>query len=306
MPDTEKHEEPSAAGTDDLAVDADRGSRDPLDDGAHVPILYARAVGVVELRDRDAIAAFCRRRPAVHAYALGDLDDFFWPHTRWYGWERDGVLEQLVLLYDEPHPPVLLALAEEPVSTMAALLRAVGRELPARVYAHLTDSLLAALEPRFVPEAPPVAHRKLGLVDREKLARSDDGVVPLGPENREEVLRFYERAYPGTWFELRMLETRRYVGIREEGRLVCIAGVHVWSPSWRVAALGNVATIPDARGRGLATTACAHLCRMLLDDGIETIALNVRADNMAAIRSYEKLGFAHAADYVEVPLGAAR
>ena len=84
--------------------------------------------------------------------------------------------------------------------------------------------------------------------------------------------------------------------------LVCVAGVHVWSPTWRVAALGNVATLPAARGTGLATAACARLCRMLLEDGIDTISLNVRADNAAAIRAYEKLGFAHAADYVEVVL----
>jgi len=41
---------------------------------------------IVELRDRDELASFFRRRPAVHAYELGDLDDFFWPHTRWFGW----------------------------------------------------------------------------------------------------------------------------------------------------------------------------------------------------------------------------
>jgi predicted GNAT family acetyltransferase len=99
-----------------------------------------------------------------------------------------------------------------------------------------------------------------------------------------------------------MLETQRYVGIRDGADLVCVAGVHVWSQEWRVAALGNVATLPEARGRGLATTACAHLCSMLLGDGIDTISLNVRADNAAAIAAYEKLGFAHAADYVEVPL----
>jgi predicted GNAT family acetyltransferase len=69
-----------------------------------------------------------------------------------------------------------------------------------------------------------------------------------------------------------------------------------------VATLGNVATLPEARGTGLATAACARLCRMLLADGIDTISLNVRADNDAAIRAYEKLGFAHAADYVEVVL----
>jgi predicted GNAT family acetyltransferase len=32
------------------------------------------------------------------------------------------------------------------------------------------------------------------------------------------------------------------------------------------------------------------------------ISLNVRADNAAAIRAYEKLGFAQAAEYVEVSL----
>ena len=129
--------------------------------------------------------------------------------------------------------------------------------------------------------------------------------MPLGPDDLDEVLAFYARAYPGTWFEPRMLETRRYVGIRDAGGLACVAGVHVWSPEWRVAALGNVATLPEARGRGLATAACAHLCRVLLDDGIDTISLNVRADNAAAIAAYERLGFAQAADYVEVPLSRA-
>jgi predicted GNAT family acetyltransferase len=264
-------------------------------------------VGVVELRDREAIAEFCRRRPAVHAYSLGDLDDFFWPHTRWLAWEGDGGLEQLVLLYDEPDPPVLLALAEPPEERMAELLAAVDAELPARVYAHLTPGLLDRLVPRYVAVSAPAAHRKLGLVDPSRLVDEDrDDALPLGPEHLDEVAAFYARAYPGTWFETRMLETRRYVGIREGGTLVCVAGVHVWSPTWRVAALGNVATLPVVRGRGLATGACARLCRLLLADGIEVISLNVRSDNHAAIRAYEKLGFAHAADYVEVPLRRAR
>jgi ribosomal protein S18 acetylase RimI-like enzyme len=150
-----------------------------------------------------------------------------------------------------------------------------------------------------------MAHRKLGLVDPSRLEGHGDGSVPLGPGDLDEVLAFYERAYPGTWFEPRMLETRRYVGIRAAEGLVCVAGVHVWSPEWRVAALGNVATLPDARGRGLATAACADLCRRLLEDGIDVIALNVRADNSAAIHAYERLGFTQAADYVEVPLSRA-
>lgn len=258
---------------------------------------------VVELRDRDVIAGFCRRRPAVHAYELGDLDDFFWPHTRWLGWEPDGQLEQVALLYDEPDPPVLLAFAEEPEHGMADLLRSVAADLPRRLYAHLSPALVDALAPAIVPSAAPIAHCKLGLVDPALLEQHDTAEAELlSPSQLAEIDAFYRRAYPGTWFQPRMLETGRYVGIRRDGGLACVAGIHVWSPTWGVAALGNVATLPALRGTGLATAACARLCRVLLDDGIDVVSLNVRSDNAAAIHTYEKLGFAHAADYVEVPL----
>jgi ribosomal protein S18 acetylase RimI-like enzyme len=69
-----------------------------------------------------------------------------------------------------------------------------------------------------------------------------------------------------------------------------------------VAALGNVATLPELRGRGLARAACAALCLLLLEDGIETIALNVRADNDAAIAAYSRLGFEVATSYWEAGL----
>ena len=72
MPGTDEDEKPPAARADGLAVDADGGPRDPLDDGAHRAILYPRRVGVVELRDRDVIASFCRRRPADARGATGD------------------------------------------------------------------------------------------------------------------------------------------------------------------------------------------------------------------------------------------
>ena len=263
-------------------------------------------MSVVELRDREEIARFLRRRPAVHAYELGDLDDFFWPHTRWLAWRPNGRIEQVALLYGEPDPPVLLALAEEPAAGMDALLRSFAPELPARLYAHLSPGLVESLAPARVSETAAISHRKLGLVEPGRLEPHDTAdVESLGPRDLNEVEAFYSRAYPGTWFHPRMLETGRYVGIRLDDELACVAGVHVWSPTWRVATLGNVATVPSARGSGLATAACARLCRILLDDGIDVISLNVRADNVAAIRAYEKLGFEHAADYVEVMLRAA-
>ena len=50
------------------------------------------------------------------------------------------------------------------------------------------------------------------------------------------------------------------------------------TPARAVAALGDVATLPAARGRGYATSTCASLCRLLLADGCSTIALNVREE----------------------------
>jgi ribosomal protein S18 acetylase RimI-like enzyme len=258
-------------------------------------------MGVIELEDKKVLAAFLRRNICSHVYELGDLDEFDWPYTRWFGWERAGRLEQVVLLYSEPAVPVLIAIADEPVAAMEKLLRAIRAELPSALYIHGTAAVLAALTERYAIEgAEP--HLKLALGVTDRLASFAVPVDLLGASDLVEIETFYGAAYPGTWFVPRMLATNRYVGIRENGRLVCVAGVHVHSPAWGVAALGNVATLPELRGHGLARGACAALCLLLLADGIETIALNVRADNAPAITAYTQLGFLLATTYTEASL----
>jgi ribosomal protein S18 acetylase RimI-like enzyme len=256
---------------------------------------------VVQVSDREAIAAFGRRNAWLHAYELGDLDDFFWPHTTWWALERDDEIAQLALLYHEHELPVLLALAEPPTDELGHLLTEIRPELPGRVYAHLTPAAVDAMRPRFGFETLE-PHLKMGLLDPKLLEGHRAPVVRLGPEHVDEVEAFYAEAYPGTWFQPRMLESGRYVAIRHDGSLVCVAGVHVHSPTWGVAALGNVATLPQARGHGLARGACAELCRLLLEDGIDAIGLNVHAENAPAIAVYRRLGFQPVAEYVEVLL----
>ncbi len=102
-------------------------------------------------------------------------------------------------------------------------------------------------------------------------------------------------------FDPRMLATGEYFGARADGALVCAAGVHVVSRAQRVAALGNVATHPAWRGRGLAPRVVGRLCRSLLAS-VDLVGLNVAAENAAAIACYAGLGFAVAADYDEVLL----
>lgn len=258
---------------------------------------------VVELNDRDLLAGLFRRNAGAHVYELGDLDEFEWRHTRWFGWDSGRRVDDVALLYTQPDVPVLLAIADSPRSSMRPLLSEILFSLPSVLYTHASASLFGTLARRYeIVDAAP--HFKLALHDGDAIAQHAAAVELLTRDDLGEIISFYESAYPDTWFAPRMLETGRYVGIREGGHLACIAGVHVYSPTWSVAALGNVATLPALRGRGLATGACAALCRLLLDDGIETIALNVRADNEAAMRSYSRLGFGPVAEYTEASLVA--
>jgi ribosomal protein S18 acetylase RimI-like enzyme len=248
--------------------------------------------------DRAVLADLLGRDPVLHAYQLGDLDDFFWPYTSWF---RRG--EQVALLYHGVDPPTLLAFAPpERTAQLAELLTELAPLLPARLYAHLSPGLGPVLAPWFRVDAA-TAHLKMALTDPARLAAVQPAGEPLSAADLPQLHELYAAAYPGNWFDPRMLDTGQYVGIRQGGDLVAVAGVHVWSPTWRVAALGNVTTHPRVRGRGLAGAAVAALCGRLRAS-VDHVTLNVKVDNATAVRLYERLGFTRVADYGEYELTA--
>lgn len=67
----------------------------------------------------------------------------------------------------------------------------------------------------------------------------------------------------------------------------------------RIAAIGNVATHRDARGKGHARACLVALIDALEESGVTTIGLNVEDGLVAAIRLYESLGFERVATYAE-------
>ncbi|MEV0726501.1 GNAT family N-acetyltransferase [Micromonospora purpureochromogenes] len=248
--------------------------------------------------DRAALAALLRRNPVLHAYQLGDLDDFFWPYTSWF---RRG--DQVALLYHGVTPPVLLAFAApDGLPELAALLADLAPMLPARLYAHLSPGLEEVLGGWFAFD-PAGAHLRMALTDLARLATVTPAGEVLGEADLPALRALYAVAYPGNWFDPRMLATGQYVGIRQAGELVAVAGVHVWSPTYRVAALGNVTTHPRVRGQGLAAAVVAGLCGRLHAQ-VDHVTLNVRADNVAAVRLYRRLGFSRVADFGEYLLTA--
>ena len=142
-------------------------------------------------------------------------------------------------------------------------------------------------------------HCKMALRDVSKLDRIDTSdTVPLTASDADELLKFYHESYPGHWFEPNMLDTGEYFGIRGADSLVSVAGVHVYSEQYKVAALGNIATHSAHRRNGYAKAAIAGLCKNLLKTA-DHIGLNVKADNHAAIACYQKLGFEIIGSYEE-------
>lgn len=259
-----------------------------------------KMVTPVRLGDRNGIAARFAADRAVHLYEIGDLDDFFYPRCRYYA-HPDALATALV--YEGASPATLLALGREPRRDLAELILGLGAELPDVVYAHLAVGLSPQLTDAFEVE-PHGIHEKFA-IDPGQLVRppeaSQTEVVRIGAADLQSVRAFYERSYEGNWFIPRMLETGAYFGVRDGAEWVAVAGVHVVSRTMRVAALGNVATDPRLRGRGLGRVVCAAVVDALAGE-VDVVGLNVAADNAAAIACYRALGFERVCAYEEVLL----
>jgi ribosomal protein S18 acetylase RimI-like enzyme len=79
-----------------------------------------------------------------------------------------------------------------------------------------------------------------------------------------------------------------FYGIRQEGRLVAMAGERTNLPGYTE--VSAVCTHPDFQGRGYARVLMAQVMRNILERG-DTPYLHAWHDNYGAIRVYEKLGY---------------
>jgi GNAT superfamily N-acetyltransferase len=204
--------------------------------------------------------------------------------------DSEGI-KAIALVYTGGSLPCLHALAEDDKAVyVEELLRCLISILPRRFHAHLISGMESMLAERYHLR-PFGRHDRMALTDKSLLADINSSKAGgLSMSDLGEITSLYEKAYPGHFFEPRMLETKQYFGIRQSGVLVSVAGVHVCSTRYRVAALGNITKHPDYRGRGYGGAVTARVCKSLLSE-IDHIGLNVKSDNTSAIRCYEKLGF---------------
>lgn len=117
-------------------------------------------------------------------------------------------------------------------------------------------------------------------------AESPD-VVGLGSRDAAEMLELVGRTEPGP-FQPRTHELGTYLGIRDNGTLVAMAGERLRPPGWTE--ISAACTAPEARGRGHAGDLVRTLVARITARG-ERPFLHVVEDRANAIELYERIGF---------------
>ena len=122
--------------------------------------------------------------------------------------------------------------------------------------------------------------------------------VPLSLSDRSDIEQLLKQ---GDWvlFLPHALASGHYYGVREKGRLIAIAGTHLASSRYDIAALGTGFTHPDHRGKGLAKICSSHVLASVGRAGIRRVVPNVEDEKSAARRVYERLGFQTACTYLD-------
>ncbi len=114
-----------------------------------------------------------------------------------------------------------------------------------------------------------------------------DRALRLAARDVPEMLDLVARTEPGP-FRARTIELGHYVGVRDEGRLVAMAGQRFHPDGHRE--ISAVCSDPNYRGQGLASALVRHLIATTTAEG-ERSFLHVASTNTSAISLYESLGF---------------
>lgn len=243
------------------------------------------------LTDKDQIRAILRRNPHWCVYALGDLTPRMFEKCQWFT------------------PDLTMVLHDYGTSIL---------------FAHGTGSIREGLEHvtwpvhlQVQPEALDEVARYATVTEEKNMIRMafaggstrvSDRVTRLGATDVPAIEHLYadgeSTGESPDFFYSSMVTDGVFFGVYQRNELIAVAGTHLVARDEGVAAIGNVYVRRDRRGRGLGRAVTAAVIHGLA--GIETVGLNVRADNDAAIRVYESLGFVRHCEFREALATAPR
>jgi predicted GNAT family acetyltransferase len=129
---------------------------------------------------------------------------------------------------------------------------------------------------------------------------SREPLLVLAPDDVPEMLALVERTRPGP-FARRTIELGDYLGVRDGGTLVAMAGERMHPPGYTE--ISAVCTDANQRGKGLASQLIRALVHSIRGRG-ETPFLHLTMQNETARRLYDALGFETRATFDVVALRA--
>jgi ribosomal protein S18 acetylase RimI-like enzyme len=236
------------------------------------------------LTNKNTIRTYLRRDPAWSLYALGDLAPPMFPKTLWFS-------PDLTLVVRDYGTTILFAMG---AGSVREALQCVAGPVHLQVQRDALEEVA-----RHAPVSSPCLMWRMTWTGH--LASSRTVTTRLGASDVPALQALYadgdSSGESPDFFFPSMVSDGAFHGIYEGTALVAVAGTHLLAREESVAAIGNVYTRHDRRGRGLGRLVTRAVLAEL--SGIETIGLNARADNDAALHLYESLGFLRHCQFYE-------
>lgn len=176
--------------------------------------------------------------------------------------------------------------ADADAADWADLARLLGHEAFADMFS-CPASPPSDWEPVFVLEGRQLIWPGNSRPDQPPAATGSE-LVELGAADAPEMLDLVAQTQPGPFWP-RTYELGTYLGIRDGGRLLAMAGERLRPPGWTE--ISTVCTAPEARGQGHAARLISTLIARILARN-ERPFLHAAETNTGAIALYERLGFA--------------
>ena len=240
----------------------------------------------MRLTDKNEIRSILHRDPRWCVYALGDLTPRLFHKCHWF-------TPDLTLVLHEYGTSILFAMG---TGSVAEALEEVTR--PAHL--QVREDALA----KVAWHANVSSQQRMWRMTFEGAALPPpltEGVSRLSMADSPAIDKLYADGEATgenpDFFYAAMLKDGVFFGVYEDNDLIAAAGTHLVARDENVAAIGNIYVRRDRRGRGLGRLVTAAVLAEL--HGIQTIGLNVRADNAAAIHVYESLGFVKHCEFIE-------
>jgi len=162
----------------------------------------------------------------------------------------------------------------EETTDLLVELSTLGHTLSWDLVMDLTEA--PAIDPRAVHVEPLEAGEELWSRVEESLA-----LFGNDPAVSEQLRRIEEETFSP--------EHKRWLGVRDhDGTIVALAALVQLEG---VGYLDNVATFPEARGRGMASAIVARAIELARSSGAEHVSLFADPDALPVVRMYERLGF---------------